>query len=237
MGRVVTGRVTLTCRECPSPLGRGNRSGICRVCCLRRLNTDALVEARRRAGVRQHYADPENIAAAQARGKAMSLNLSPEERQRRRERGLALGRTNLRAANAAMTAETRAENGRKRSATVLAWCPPEWRDKYRDLKQRGRKAAVAKRMVLDLIAGRPVPVPYARQKSKLDWCPPSRRDEYRELQKAVGAVEARRVLEADLTPFERQLARVAAGAKLVMKPVFRRPDHAFTLGGVSPEAM
>lgn len=72
---------------------------------------------------------------------------------------------------------------------------------------------------------------------RMAWCPVERRDEYQVMRRKVGAVEARRILEADMTPFERQLARVRGGATLTTKFTMRRPDHAFTLGGVAPEGM
>lgn len=229
--------MTRVCISCPSTIGASNRSGRCRACARAWLNANPAAAEARRAGLKRHYADPANVAAAQARAIEMGRNLPEAERERRRERGRQLGATMLRAAAQAITRETRIENGRKRSDTVLAWCPPAWRAKYRDLKKRGRRAADAKRIILDLIAGRPGPILYAQQRTKLAWCPPSRRDEYCKVAKSLGAAEARRVIEADLTPFERQLARAAAGARLIEVRPLRKIDHAFTLGGVAPEAM
>jgi hypothetical protein len=45
------------------------------------------------------------------------------------------------------------------------------------------------------------------------------------------AAEAARV--ASISPFERQMERVRNGARLIEKPVFRRADPSYTLGGVS----
>jgi len=78
----------------------------------------------------------------------------------------------------------------------------------------------------------------------LAWCPADRRDEYTKLREKIGAPEARRMMEADIalresarlaamTPFERQMERVKNGARVVDKPVFRKADHDFTLGGVA----
>ena len=72
---------------------------------------------------------------------------------------------------------------------------------------------------------------------RLAWCPPARLAEYTRLRRKHGADEARRQIEATLTPFERQLARVAAGARLVTKPIIIKADHAFTLGGVASGAL
>lgn len=54
---------------------------------------------------------------------------------------------------------------------------------------------------------------------KLGWCPEERRGEYLKLLKRMPAVEAREVIISRLTPFERQLARVLQGARVVEKVV------------------
>lgn len=222
----------MTCTDCGGALGPRNRSGFCRSCRTKRLNADPALQARRRDGLRAKFADPTFFAQHVARCAENTRNISDEARERRRAHGRRMAAT-LQASVAAFTPELRAENGRKRSDTVLAWCPPEWRDKYRDLKKRGRRAAEAKAIVLRMAAGVPEPVKYAHQKAKLAWCPPARLDEYRRAQKAVGALEARRIIEADMTPFERQLARVAQGAALVeVRPLRRRTEPTMTLGGV-----
>jgi hypothetical protein len=73
-------------------------------------------------------------------------------------------------------------------------------------------------------------------------------EEYRALRKKIGAGEAKRLILADvaakiaatearrvdaLTPLQRQLERLHAGAALIERPSFRRADHAFTLGGIA----
>ena len=61
------------------------------------------------------------------------------------------------------------------------------------------------------------------------------------------AAEARRIIEDDLaaierkrlasmTLLERQLERVRKGATVSVKPVMRRADPSYTLGGVAPVA-
>lgn len=220
-----------TCSTCNAAIGERNRSGLCRSCVARRNATDPAMADRMKAGLRARLADPLYRAEHVARCVENGRNVSDEVREKRRQHGRSM-RDTLRQNSLSMTAEQRAENGRKRTETVLAWCPPEWRAKYKDLTKRGRRAAEAKRIVLDLIAGKPEPQPYAQQRSKLAWVPPGRLDEYRKLQSTVGAAEARRILEADMTPFERQLARVASGAKLIT--IHRRPrgEPTMTLGGV-----
>lgn len=218
------------CADCPATLGPRNRSGRCRSCLAKQLNSDPAIATRRRQGIARKFEEPEFRAAHIARLAHANATKAEELRESRRQHGKRRAAA-LVEASRNMGPASRAKAGRARTETVLAWCPPEWRDRYRELKKRGRRAAEAKRIVLDLIAGRPAPVLYAQQKAKLAWCPPLRKDEYRRLQKSLGSAEARRIIEADLSPFERQLARVAAGARVVDKPVLRRADHDFSLVG------
>lgn len=227
------------CIDCGTPVSRCS-TGRCRPCSTYRLNTDPAIAAHRKAQLAAYAATPEGKAKMRAGMARYVANMPEAHREQRRANGRHLARTALNSPEARaknLSPEKRAEAGRKRSETVLAWCPPEWRAKYKDLTNRGRKAADAKRIVLDLIAGKPEPAKYVQQKSKLAWCPEHRLEEYRRVQKAFGAAEARRIIEADMSPFDRQLARVRAGAKLVEVRPMRRADPAFTLGGIAPEAM
>lgn len=99
--------------------------------------------------------------------------------------------------------EDRRRAGQTLSKTRLGWLPQEWRPRYLSLRSY-HGAAEAKRLVLAEIA----------------------------------AAEASAIAERDrhlakLTPFERTLARVRAGAPVVMKPRMPTRTHDFTLGGVS----
>ncbi len=225
-------RAARICSDCPAALGPKNVSGRCKPCATRKNNLDPVLAEKRRQGILRKFQEPEHRAHHQARCVAMNRSISDEVREKRRQHGFKMVDILL-AANQAITPEQRAEAGRKRSETVLAWCPAEWRDKYRELCRRGRPAAVAKRMVLDMIAGRPLPIPYSKQRAQLAWCPPARRAEYDQVRNMYGAAEARRIIEADLTPFERQMARIAAGAQLVDAPDTRRSGPSYTLGGIS----
>jgi len=224
--------MTRTCSDCPAELGPKNLSGRCKSCATRKNNADPVLAEKRRQGIKRRFQDPEHRARHAARCAALSVNISEEVRERRRQHGRTMVET-LAKASAGITKEQRVAAGLKRTATTLAWCPVEWRAKYRDLCKRGRSAPEAKRMVLDMIAGRPLPIPYAKQRQVLAWCPPSRRAEYANLQKAFGAAEAKRIIEADLSPFEHQMARIAAGAQLVAAPDFRTGGPEFTLGGIA----
>lgn len=221
-----------TCSDCPAELGPKNLSGRCKPCATRKNNADPVLAEKRRQGIQRRFQDPEYRARHAARCADQNRNISEEVREKRRQHGYGMVEK-LAAASRAVTPEMRAANGKKRSATVLAWCPPEWRAKYLDLTKRGRRAPVAKRIVLDLIRGIPEPIPYNKQRSTLAWCPPARRAEYERARQQVGAPEARRIIEADLTPFERQMARIAAGAQLVAAPDLRTGGPEFTLGGIA----
>jgi hypothetical protein len=165
--------MTRTCMDCPTELGARNLTGRCKSCATRHNNADPVAAEKRRQGIARRFADPEYRAAHAARCASMNRHISPEVREQRRQHGHRMTAT-LRAANDKITKDQRMAAGAARSATVLAWCPPEWREKYRDLKRGGRPAADAKRLVLDLIAGKPMPTPYAKQRAALNWCPPAR---------------------------------------------------------------
>lgn len=231
-----------TCTECGGRLSRRNTTGQCKRCRPAIMARDPEIHRRQIEGIRRKLADPEYRAEHIARCIRNGRSLTPEQRDRKREHGRRRAPLLIEAARH-ITPEQRAENGRKRTETVLAWCPPEWRDRYRDLKKRGRTAAQAKAVVLDLIAGKPEPEKYAQQKAQLAWCPAEWRGRYHSLRSRHGAAEAKRrvLIEIDaaerkrldaMTPFERQLERVRRGARLIEKPrLSRAPD--VTLGGVS----
>lgn len=87
-----------------------------------------------------------------------------------------------------------------------------------------------------------------RRASQLAGIPQDRWDEYTGLARRMPAAEARRIILADIaaterrrlaamTPFERQMDRLANGARLVEKPVLRRVEPNYTLGGVATGAL
>lgn len=240
-----------TCIDCAKTLGAKNKSGRCRSCIARNLSAQPDWAEKQRAGIRRRFAEPGYLDAHVARLKAAVSNLTPEQVERRRQHGRRMVQQTLQAPAVlarSQAPETRARAGAKRSETVLAWCPPEWRDKYRDLKKRGRRAADAKRIVLDLIAGKPEPEKYQQQKARLAWCPADRRADYDLLKrKGMTAAEARAAVEAEMAreasrpkrplTFEEKLARVANGARLVSNVMPTRPAHSFTLGGVASSSL
>ncbi|KHA63420.1 hypothetical protein [Sphingomonas sp. Ant20] len=67
----------------------------------------------------------------------------------------------------------------------------------------------------------------------LGWLPDRLRREYESARTMFGAAEAKRIMMTELTPFERQMARIAGGAQLVAAPDTRTGGPAYTLGGIS----
>lgn len=135
---------------CGAALGERNVTGRCRPCSARRLNEDPALIARRTAGIAEHFADPAVRAANAARLRQHIATMSDEEREWRRENGRRLAREVLARPEVrakAYAPEVRARSGRKRSATVLAWCPADRRDEYRELKAKGISAAEARRVI------------------------------------------------------------------------------------------
>ena len=83
-----------------------------------------------------------------------------------------------------------------------------------------------------LLATRPAVGAKLAEKA-LRWCPADRRAEYTRLRKKHGKDEARRLIVAEMTSFERQMMRVREGAKLVTVQPIRSAEPSYTLGGVS----
>ncbi len=91
-----------------------------------------------------------------------------------------------------------------RTRTALAWCPQAYRDLNAALIRKGVRLAERKVMVADAIAA----------------------DERRATVAEAARIDA-------MTPFERDMARIAAGAQLVAAPDLRTAGPAFTLGGIA----
>lgn len=232
-----------TC-ACGTTLGRRNRSGSCRPCTAKRINSDPAIALKRVAAIRERTADPAVRAQMGERMRQVVKNMTPEQRERRREHGRNqvrkfLSRPDVKART--QSPEVRARAGKSRSETEMAWCPPHLRETYRELTRKGRRAPEAKALIADIMNGKSVLL-YAEHRAKLDWCPEDRRDEYRKWQKAFGAAEARRMMEEDIataekrrraamTPLEKQIERLQNGATLVERLSFSRAEHAFSLTG------
>lgn len=138
------------CSSCYKPLGRGNKSGMCRSCVCQRLNTDPEMHARKVAGTRKKYEDPAWVAAKRA--KLIEIGRRPDVIEKRRIRGREHAKAVLTRPdvwNRTQTPEARARAGRKRSETVMGWCPPELRDEYRDLVRSKRIPAAEARAIIE----------------------------------------------------------------------------------------
>lgn len=148
--------MTRTCSDCSAPVSKQAKTGRCRPCSLATTNADPAIKQRQREGSRAHAAKPEVKAALVLRLSTHVRTLSPQERERRSIQGRHIAATVLqteRVRSLSNSAEAKARAGAARTDTVLAWCPPEYRDRYRYLKQtKLLLAAEAKRVVLDEIA-------------------------------------------------------------------------------------
>ena len=101
--------------------------------------------------------------------------------------------------------EVRQKRGASVSATRMAWCPPELRDEYRDLVRRQRLPAAEARAIIEGQAAR----------------------------NAERAAKAEADRLASMTLLERQLERVAKGARVIEVHPLRKTGPELTLGGVS----
>ncbi|WP_419808367.1 hypothetical protein [Sphingomonas sp.] len=196
-----------TCLDCSTTITRHGKSGCCRPCAARRTHADPAFRARLEAASRAAKRSP----ASRARASEAALRTEAERR----------GDPAWHAYKVASGRRLRAEYDASPEA---------------QLRNSAMRAA----------AGRKI------SDTRHAWCPIEYRPAYRAIRdKDVPAAEARRMVEeliladrareaarfAALPLLERQLARVAAGAKVVptFKPQFAGPSY--TLGGVAPEAM
>lgn len=138
---------------CGEPITR--KAERCNPCQLARLNTDPGIAARRIAGMHVYYADPvirAKAAAKMARNAAKGMENPANVAKQQANLQKARARLNDPDVLAKIAAK-RKDNGRKRSETVMAWCPPEYRDQYRHLTIAKKiKAAEARQMILAIAA-------------------------------------------------------------------------------------
>ena len=122
------------------------------------MNSDPEIRARTAIARAEYLARPETKEKLRLRIGAYIAGMPEEERQRRREHGIRLYHTRLNTPEVRAKSnapEARAQAGRARSDTVLAWCPPELRDAYRALTRKGVKTADARRAIEAEIPGTP----------------------------------------------------------------------------------
>ena len=137
------------CSDCGVGITAQNKTGRCRVCAVRAMNSDP--EHRRKVGegVRRALQNPYARArkAAVARENARKAYAQPERRKRAREIAL----RHLQLAFTPEAIERKLANQRAGLARDkrLAWCPPEYRDAYRKLMYSKRMLAAEARPIIE----------------------------------------------------------------------------------------
>lgn len=179
------------CRDCSVSTSVQSRTGRCRKCSLAVTNADPEIKRRRREGIRARYTDADYAARrnAQLHRAHMAARRDPET-ARRLNQNIHIARQRLNDPDVRdKFLASRRDAGMKRSATCMAWCPPDKVEEYRRLTRSKR----------------------------------------------MHAEDAKRVILESLTPFEKQLAKVKAGASISEVIPFKRradPDYSLT-GGAS----
>jgi len=128
------------CKTCGKALWKGNKHGYCRA----HISPEA--RANMTAGLRRKMqTDPEYMQRIIALARANVAR--PEHRQKLTEAAKRSGA--WRKALAATTPESYILAGKRAADTKLSWCPPEYRDEYRRLKDTKRmRAHEAKALIL-----------------------------------------------------------------------------------------
>jgi len=139
----------LTCADCSAPITRQSKTGRCRVCANRWMTKQPGFEERRRAGIRWGMMEhPERKEAMRARLREVAQ--LPHATEARRARALEMRLWEKGHACIPAGSEARKRGGRRRSETVMAWCPAELRQTYRELVYRKKlRAAEAKEIILE----------------------------------------------------------------------------------------
>jgi hypothetical protein len=144
---------------CGKSLPATNKSGKCKACYCRFLNTDPEMRARRSAGILAHYNEP---GVREMRRNALlraMTGLSDDERKRRSEYGKIHARAVLLRPDVMARAQA-PDAIRRRSAghteAMMGWCPPDRRAEYRHLiKNKHYKREEAMAMILETVPGTP----------------------------------------------------------------------------------
>lgn len=145
-------KAALTCSGCQRGISTQSKTGRCRSCVARHINSDPEIRARAAAGRAAFAAKPGVREQRIANLAAHRLSMSEEEKARRRARGRFVYETVLNTPENRARAndpEVRRLSGRKRTETLLGWCPPHLRAMYRTLTITKRlPAAEAREIVL-----------------------------------------------------------------------------------------
>jgi len=120
------------------------------MCGLRLANADPIVKAKKADAARRRMKDPAYRArlVAQVVAAGHAARARPEFRKRLSEMGrIAIRKAHTPEALAKRIAK-RPEATRKRTETMIGWCPPQYRDEYRRLSRQGNlRAADARRII------------------------------------------------------------------------------------------
>lgn len=141
------------CKSCGKTVSAQCRTGYCRPCYTRKINSDPEIIAKRKAATERLWADPMHRAKMAAIARQMGINArkDPKYRQWLTEHGKRLCREVLSrpdVAHKANCSETKLRARDKRRATQIAWCPEEYRDQFFYLLRTKRiPYAEARRMV------------------------------------------------------------------------------------------
>jgi len=163
--------MSLQCSDCHGPISTQSKTGRCRRCAVNHSNADPAIRARKAEANRRKSQDPAFVQRAvrhlQAGQKAARSD--PE----RAAKLVAKVQANLALAWSVEARRKwyagRKEAARRRTETMLGWCPPRWRDEYRRLRNCwGRGAAEARRMIEEKMAiERANMTPFERQMEAL----------------------------------------------------------------------
>jgi len=147
--------MTRACIDCCGPISARNRSGRCKSCNLKWVQSSPEIEQRRVAAVRASMERPEWKAkqrAALSHYHKRKIATDPVYRQMMVERGRRVHGDGIGNRIRPAGSEARARAGQKITDAKLAWCPPDKRDQYRQLVyNRHFRASEAKAIILDQI--------------------------------------------------------------------------------------
>lgn len=148
----------LICSDCGKPLNPNPRrlGTRCKPCGARAMAQSPDRREKCRIAMKRRFDEPgykqQHVARCTA-GTRRALKDNPEFRAMRAEQGRRVGLLGLGKEKNAAGSPARVTAGRKRTETVLAWCPVEYRDEYRRLvRTKLIRAPEARRMVEDMIA-------------------------------------------------------------------------------------
>jgi hypothetical protein len=147
--------VNRTCPDCGKALTAKNKSGFCAPHLLARRNASPEHKAKAAAGRRAYLAIPANRVALAAAVRKGMLNLSPAERARRSEQGKRMVPTlhSVEVQAKANAPEAKAASARKRTATMIHWCPADLIPTYRALSKKLASSQAAREAMMPMIDG------------------------------------------------------------------------------------